>query len=135
MANIASRKHKGKRAQNTHSHTQSKTLGLLPTTKIIIPSGLVNYIRALYCKDFTVGFPSSSIMSSPPMSEVVSYCFSLSLLLVKNRFSLNRPLGRFSHRVAMSVCLSFCPSHPRNHASRRIRDLWSKGVSLILAYL
>ena len=50
-------------------------------------------------------------------------------------FSLNRPLGRFSHRVAMSVCLSVCPSHPRNHASRRIRDLWSKGISLILAYL
>ena len=23
-------------------------------------------------------------------------------------FSLNRPLGRFSHRVAMSVCLSVC---------------------------
>ena len=28
--------------------------------------------------------------------------------LPQELFSLNRPLGRFSHRVAMSVCLSVC---------------------------
>ena len=28
--------------------------------------------------------------------------------LPRDLFSLNRPLGRFSHRVAMSVCLSVC---------------------------
>ena len=37
--------------------------------------------------------------------------------------------------VCFSVCLFVRPSHPRNHASWRIRDLWSMGVSQILAYL
>ena len=45
-----------------------------------------------------------------------------------------RPIQSISRDVRLSVSLSVCPSHPRNHASRRIRDLWSKGVSLILAY-
>ena len=42
-----------------------------------------------------------------------------------------RPIQSVSRDVRPPVR----PSHPRNHASRRIRDLWSKGVSLILAYL
>ena len=46
--------------------------------------------------------------------------------------SISRDVRMF---VSLSLCPSLCPSHPRNHASRRIRDLWSKGVSLILAYL
>ena len=50
-----------------------------------------------------------------------------------------RPIQSISRDVRLSVCLCVClfvcGSHPRNHASRRIRDLWSKGVSLILAYL
>ena len=48
---------------------------------------------------------------------------------------LNWPLGRFSLVVAMSVCVCECVSHPGNDASQWSRDLWSKGVSLILAYL
>ena len=62
--------------------------------------------------------------------EPVLYVFTESAL---------RPIQSISRDVRIFVCLfvslSVCPSHPRNHASRRIRDLWSKGVSLILAYL
>ena len=42
-----------------------------------------------------------------------------------------RSILSISRDVRMFVCLS----HPGNHASRWIRDLWSKGLSLILAYL
>ena len=45
------------------------------------------------------------------------------------------PIISISRDVRMFVCVFVCPSHPGNHASRWIRDLWSKGVSLILAYL
>ena len=46
-----------------------------------------------------------------------------------------RPIQSISRDVRIFVSLCVCPSHPRNHTSRRIRDLWLKGVSLILAYL
>ena len=46
-----------------------------------------------------------------------------------------RPILSIICNVRMCVCLCVCLSHPGNHASRWIRDLWSKGVSLILAYL
>ena len=53
------------------------------------------------------------------------------------RFSLNRPLGRFSHRVVMSVCLSVCLSvcvcDCKTPTSGGQRHSWLKGLSLILA--
>lgn len=47
-------------------------------------------------------------------------------------FTESAPLGRFSHWVAMSVCLSVCDNS--NHPLPAVQeDLWSKGVLLILA--
>ena len=46
-------------------------------------------------------------------------------------FSLNRPQGRFSHRVAMSVCV--CLWQFKTPSSGGRTDFWSKGLSLILA--
>ena len=67
------------------------------------------------------------------------FFFTQFLVLVIFTESALRPIQSISCDVRLFVCLSLClwlcPSHPRNHASRRIRDLWSKGVSLILAYL
>ena len=58
---------------------------------------------------------------------VVGYLFCQQLTANQNSlFSLNRPLGRFSHRVAMSICL--CLSAPSRNT-----HFWLKGVSLILA--
>ena len=44
-------------------------------------------------------------------------------------FTISAPLGRFSHRVAMSVCLWRCETP----TSRGHGDLWLKNVFLILA--
>ena len=70
-------------------------------------------------------------------SASISVCVCLSLCLFTE--SALRPIQSISRDVrifvSLSLCLSLCLSHPRNHASRRIRDLWSKGISLILAYL
>ena len=44
--------------------------------------------------------------------------------------------GLKSLRIYFFCCCWFClTKHGGNHASRCIRDLWSKGISLILAYL
>ena len=43
------------------------------------------------------------------------------------------PMDQFSHRVTMSVCLYVCLWQFKIPASRGCGDLWSKGLSLILA--
>ena len=54
----------------------------------------------------------------------------------KKYFQCISPLGQFSHRVAMSVCLSVCLfSCDKTPTSRCPGDFWSKGISLILACL
>ena len=50
-----------------------------------------------------------------------------------NYFHWIGTLGRFSHRVAMSVCLSVCSWQFKTPSSRGRGDLWVNGVSLILA--
>ena len=53
-----------------------------------------------------------------------------------SRFSKNRPLAdSFIESRCPSACLRVCLSLGGNHTSQWIRDLWSKGISLILAYL
>ena len=46
-------------------------------------------------------------MSSPPMAELVSCCFSLYLLLVKNRFVLSDLAGRLSSCQVWGHCISW----------------------------
>ena len=49
---------------------------------------------------------------------------------------LNIFVWKLSKIAAIFCCCLFCLSkHGGNHASRWIRDLWSKGISLISAYL
>ena len=99
-------------------------LDYLKTTTQGVP---ITVHKELVCGTVEVNFP---ILCSSFDSQVfkVTFCriFTESAL---------RPIQSISRDVRMCVCLFVCPSHPRNHASRRIRDLWSKGVSLILAYL
>ena len=40
-----------------------------------------------------------------------------------------------AHKKFFCCCWFYLTKHGRNHTSRRIKDLWSKSVSLILAYL
>ena len=44
------------------------------------------------------------------ISCTLCHCKYTFIQYYKRIFSLNRPLGRFSHRVALSVCLSVCLS-------------------------
>ena len=60
---------------------------------------------------------------------------SCAVLPVLSPFSLNRPIGQFSLIVAISVCVCVCMPRPRHVGYQCTRDLMSKGVSLILAYL
>ena len=46
-------------------------------------------------------------MSSLPMAELVSCCFSLSSLLVKNRFVLSDLAGRLNSCQVFSHCISW----------------------------
>ena len=52
----------------------------------------------------------------------------------KQLFTNSAPLGRVGHRVAMSVCVCVCLCHRKTPTSGGRVDLWSKGLSLILAY-
>ena len=45
---------------------------------------------------------------------------------------MSRPLGRFSHRVAMSVCLFLFVCHRETPTCGGRKNFWSKGVLLIL---
>ena len=85
-----------------------------------------NFFPILFSQFFPKLGWEHCISFSFPIPKFVNTTFTESAL---------RPIQSVSRDVRLSVCLSVCGSHPRNHASRRIRDLWSKGVSLILAYL
>ena len=54
-----------------------------------------------------LGWETQLALCHPSSLLLLGPCFSQRYL---GGFSLNRPLGRFSHRVAMSVCLSVCLS-------------------------
>ena len=80
----------------------------------------------------------------PPLSEVGCPIF----LEIRNPWGkvMERSGLRFEHfclersKIAAQKNVFFCcwfylTKHSKNHTSRWIRELWSKGVSLILAYL
>ena len=50
------------------------------------------------------------------------------------QFSLNLPLGHCSLQVNLSVSMYVCLSHLGNDACQWTRDLWSKGIMLLLGF-
>ena len=69
----------------------------------------------------------------------ITICTRWEIQCLHDLFTESAPLGGFSHRVAMSVCLYVCLSVCLSvclwqfTSSGRCGDLWSKGVSLISA--
>ena len=73
-----------------------------------------------------------------PFSDHNWYVRILCICKMWTRFSLNRPLGpqalcRFSHRVAMFICLSVWGGHRKTPFSKGREDLWLKNIFQILA--
>ena len=83
---------------------------------------------------FPILFPLFEVtITKPVILSIYLICLVVLSIFVSPIFdeSALRPIQSTSG----DVCLYVCMSHPGNDASQWTRDLWSKGVSLILAYL
>ena len=76
--------------------------------------------------------PSSLGSKGESDSLQPAYCFSIKYVFFQR---IGPQADSFYKLRCPYVCLCVCPSHPGNHASQWIKDLWSKVVSLILTYL
>ena len=111
-------------------------LGLLPGSVTVQMSewgrGLLHHLLPQLRRHTMVpisgaGGPPGGRVLVPTLKKVLSKL----IIFVVVAFSLNRPLGRFSLEVAMSVCLwNVCLSPLCNLLTERNGDFWSKRVFL-----